>query len=329
MSHLNEPAGNAGVTINGRKITDAERALIREALGIKDGEYTKVEVGTTVTLAPNAEAMVTGRIVGDTLFLDFAIPRGEDGEDGIDGLNGTGTMIVKRTETLPYGQPARVENEGTAERGEYVFYIPQGAPGSGVPAGAVENTYLSYLNGQYVWRAVVSGGTGGGTTIVNMTDAVFGLYDWESGVVLPPPDPTPTQNIMDATLYEAYRSAINAAAAGSKRVAGADAVINAMGGAQKLTLKRNGNVIVTADYSGFMTRSTVGTDVVISLNTLGVVSSMLPADHTTGTWTMEITGGAGYARKITLPVGPDASIIAGAGFNPGTVSLVIPSSVGA
>ena len=253
-------------------------------------------------------------------IIDMIVPR---------GLNGSGTMFVKRTESLPFGQPANVVNEGTEARAEYVFYIPQGAPG--VPPGAAENTYLSYLNGQYVWRTVAAGtgGTGGtgGTTIVSMNDAIFGLYDWEGGTVTPPPVTTPTQNIMDATLYQVYRAAIDAAAVGSKRVAGADSVISQMGTAQKLTLKRDGTAILIAGYSGFMTRSTVNNNVVISLNTLGAVSPIVAASNTSGTWTMEITGGTSYARKITLPVAPDAPTNPSDGFNPGTVSLVIPASL--
>jgi hypothetical protein len=250
-------------------------------------------------------------------IIDMIVPR---------GLNGSGTMFVKRTETLPFGQPANVVNEGTEARAEYVFYIPQGAPG--VPPGATENTYLSFVNGQYVWRTVAAGTGGtGGTTIVSMNDAIFGLYDWEAGSVIPPPVTTPTQNIMDATLYQVYRSAIDAAAVGGKRVAGADSVISQMGQAQKLTLKRDGTAILVADYSGFMTRSTVNNNVVISLNTLGAVSPIVAADNTAGNWTMEITGGTSYARKITLPVAPDAPTSPAAGFNPGAVSLVIPASL--
>lgn len=320
LPHANEPAGNKGVTINGRPITATEQAALRAALGIVgDGGFSAITAGTTVNLPYGVVATVTARDVDGLRYLDFAIPEGKP------GLNGSGTMTVKRTQTLPYGQPANVVNEGTDAKAEYVFYIPQGAPGESLPAGAVENTYLGYLNGQYVWRTVSGTGTGGSTTIIN-SDAVFGAYPWEGAIVVTPPT-TPAQTVMDATLYSAYQSAINGAPLGSKRIAGALAIINAMGSTQKLTMRRDGQTILVANYSGSMSYSTVADDIVVSLATLGAVSPIVAADNTTGTWTMEIAGGASFSRTITLPVTLDQAALVGDGFNPGTVSVLVPRSV--
>jgi hypothetical protein len=100
-----------------------------------------------------------------------------------------------------------------------------------------------------------------------------------------------------------------------------------MGSAQKLTLKRNGIAVLTADYTGAMVQFNTGANIGVTLPSTFTVGPIAAADVDTGTWTGEITGGASFARKITLAITPDVdTATTGQGFNP-TVTLIIPRSV--
>lgn len=337
MRHQNEPGGNAGVTINGRPMTLAERAAIRLALGIEDVPVLTVDAGDTFTLEPNQLAKVLPRGNGTQRIFDFYIPKGAPGKDG---LNGSGTIVVKRTETIPWDQPANVVDEGANGRAELVFYVPAGQPGASIlPQGAFEDSYLSFKDGVYTWRAITPGtGTGGTVTYTDLGDEpILGPYAWETGgVVLPDPTdpgtgggggtptPTPTQTILDAGTYASYSAAASAVAVGGRRIAAADALIAAFGPNYTLAMRRNSVDILVANYAGAMVRSTSGIDVILTLGTLGVVSNVAPSDITTGTWEMVITSGT---HVIKLPVTLDAASTTGDGFNPGPVVLVLPRAM--
>ena len=284
-----------------------------------------VMAGTTTTTAPGTQAEVVNRGTAQARILDFKIPAGQPGRDGTNGLNGTGSIEVVETITGAPGTPAKVENVGTGDRAQLKFTIPAGQPGnvtgggtgngSGLPAGGTDGQVL-----------VKTGATEGAATWKDLTlvaEALQGLYAWEVGVTQPPAI-SPTT--LDATTRTAYLNAIAEAPIGSKRAAGANALIVAMGSAQKLTLKRNGIAVLTADYTGAMVLTNDGTNIGVSLPSLTAISPVLAAEVTTGTWTGEIAGGTGYARLISLQIAPDVSTAPGQGFNP-NVNLIVPRSV--
>lgn len=280
-----------------------------------------VTVGTTTTGAPGSPALAINRGTAVNRIIDFVIPEGRPGTNGLNGLNGTGTITVKETITGAPGTEANVVNVGTGDRAELVFTIPAGQPGggtgtgSGLPAGGTDGQVL-----------VKTGATEGAATWKDLTlvaEALQGLYAWEVGVTQPPAI-SPTT--LDAATRTAYLNAIAEAPLGSKRAAGANSLIVSMGSAQKLTLKRNGVAVLTADYTGAMVLTNDGTNIGVTLATLTSVSPILAAEVTTGTWTGEIAGGTSFARLITLQIAPDVSTAPGQGFNP-NVNLIVPRSV--
>jgi hypothetical protein len=286
-----------------------------------------------VPYTENAEITNRGTLV-DAIF-DFKIPRGAP------GLNGTGTMVVGAVETLPPGSQATVTNVGTGDKAVLNFGIPQGEPGPttvvdgngdliyGVPAGGTTGQVLmknSDNDYSMVWATVA---TGGGTGSTSVADQFIGSYPWE-GVVTSDPGVT-----FDATTLTEYKAAIAAAASGSKRLAGAQAVQAAMGTAQRLTLKRDGTVVLTAEYTGQMPIYNDGTQIGVNHSTISSVSNIATADLDTGTWTAELSGGANYARLIMMTLGVvgsgkqlalSADTAQGMGLNP-TFNIIVPRSV--
>lgn len=296
------------------------------------GTSATVTVGTTTTGAPGSPAQAINRGTPGARIIDFVIPRGQDGLPGANGLNGTGTIVIGETITGAPGTAAQVVNVGTDSRAVLKITIPQGipgapgAPGTGgtgtgtggasLPAGGTDGQVLTKVGtdaNAAIWK-----------TFAPIVDTLMGTYLWESTVVTPPT--TPSSNVLDATTLAAYQTAIAEASIGSKRVAAANAIIVAMGTAQKLTMKRNGVVVLVADYTGPMTQTNNGTNIGVTLPSTFTVGPIAAADVATGTWSGEITGGTSFARKITLPIATDVSTAPGQGFNP-TVNLIIPRSV--
>jgi hypothetical protein len=287
------------------------------------GTAATIMAGTTTTGAPGTAAQAINRGTPQARIVDFVIPAGRDGLPGQNGLNGTGTITVKQTITGAPGTPASVVNTGTGDRAELVFTIPAGQPGGGTGSGDGSGLPAGGTDGQVL---VKTGATAGAATWKDLTlvaEALQGLYAWEVGVTQPPAI-SPTT--LDATTRAAYLTAIAEAPIGSKRTAAANALIVAMGSAQKLTLKRNGIAVLTADYTGAMVQTNDGTNIGVTLGTLSAVSPILAAEVTTGTWTGEIAGGTSFTRLISLQIAPDVSTAPGQGFNP-NVNLIVPRSV--
>lgn len=289
------------------------------------GTAATVMAGTTTTTAPGTLAEVINRGTASARILDFKIPAGRDGKNGENGLNGTGTITVKETITGAPGTPAKVENVGTGDRAELVFTIPAGQPGNVTGGGTGSGSSLPAggSDGQVLVKVGATEGAAAWKALEQITDTLFGKYAWEVGVVTPP---DVSQTVMDATLFSAYQQAVGNASVGGKRAAGANAIIVAMGTAQRLTMKRNGVAVLTAEYSGAMTQVTVGADIAVTLPALQSVSPILAAEITSGTWEMVIAGGANFARTITLAVTTDVNTTPGDGFNP-TVNLILPRSL--
>ena len=112
---------------------------------------------------------------------------------------------------------------------------------------------------------------------------------------------------LDATTATAYRAAMDAAAPGSKRAAGANALIDAFGSRQVLEIFHNNKNIIRCEYEGSMTISSV--DGSIKLHTSVAVPSdiLLTADLSTGRATFLFKGGENYAAQMTGTVGRIAS----------------------
>jgi hypothetical protein len=284
-----------------------------------------VTAGTTTTGLPGTAAQVINRGTAQNRIFDFVVPAGRDGTNGLNGLNGTGTITIGQTITGAPGTPASVVNVGTADRAVLDITIPQGIPGNSTGTGGTGGALpAGGTDKQVLVKVGTADGAATWQTLAPIVDTLMGTYLWESTVVTPPTNPG--SNVLDATTLAAYLNAIAEASLGSKRVAGANAIIVAMGTAQKLTLKRNGIAVLTADYTGAMTQTNNGTNIGVTLPSTFTVGPIAAADVATGTWTGEITGGTGFARKITLPIATDVSTAPGQGFNP-TVNLIIPRSV--
>lgn len=296
--------------------------------GSSGGTSATVTAGTTTTGAPGTAAQVINRGTPGARIFDFVIPRGLDGAAGANGLNGTGTIVIGETITGAPGTEAKVENVGTDSRAVLKITIPQGIPGTPGTSGTGGTGGISLPTGGTDGQVLTKVGTDANAaiwkTLAPIVDTLMGTYLWESTVVTPPT--TPSSNVLDATTLAAYLAAIGEASMGSKRVAAANAIIVAMGTAQKLTMKRNGVIVLVADYTGPMTQTNNGTNIGVTLPSSFTVGPIAAADVATGTWSGEITGGTGFARKITLPIATDVSTAPGQGFNP-TVNLIIPRSV--
>jgi len=329
MIHQNEPPGNKGVTLNGRAVTADEAAEIRKALGIALQRQLTLKAGDVLTVPWSNAAKV--HTLGTEFDVEFAfeIPEGRPGIDGI------GSVDAAEAVSVPFGQAPDVINFGTPERAKLRFYIPEGprgAPGIGVPLNPVEDFVVGFKNGTIQWVPQAAGtgnpGSGGGTTIINTGGfSLAAPYPWETAVVIPPVDPGAPQTVFDAVTYTTYQAAAGAAAVGSKRQAAADSLITTFGTAQKLSMKRNGVTVFTADYSGLMTKTTVGVDVGVVLQNMTGISAITAADIASGTWTMVISGGTGFARTMTLNALMEASTDATQGFNPGPITFILPRSL--
>lgn len=314
MAHPNEPAGNAGVTLNGKPLTPEQIAALRAALGITgNGGNVTLAAGNTTTIDPGLSASVQQRGDANNVIFDFLIPAGKDGK------NGTGSITAKATVSVPYGQPANVVDTGTPGVAELTFYIPEGKPGE-LPPGAIDGTILARMNGQYVWVPLP---TGSGGSVSTISDSIMGKYPWETTTV----PVTPHSLILDDATYAEYLAALVVAPVGSKRNAVANALQAALGTSQKLTMTRNGVLVLTATYTGAMTKVTVGSDIAVTFaGDPSDVTAIGTADSTTGAWQMVIAGGSNYSRTVTLPVATDVATAAGMGFNP-LVYLVLPPSL--
>jgi hypothetical protein len=154
-------------------------------------------------------------------------------------------------------------------------------------------------------------------------------------VDIPVPHTRPTTTL-DATTQTAYNTAANGAAVGGKRMAAANAVVNAMQPSHRLYIYKDGEVIVSVTYTGAMLAVDDGYDVSIQpSNTVATSEALKSGDLATGTWWFEIQGGTSYARFITGSVGAagsgadlelDDNPAVGQGFDL-RVNFVIPRSL--
>lgn len=312
------------------EITDFGTGLVLPdgVIGVP-GAAATIRVGETLTLPSNQNASVTNIGNFNHAILHFEIPRGQD------GLNGTGTMVVGEVATLPPGSAATVVNVGTESRAVLNFGLPKGDPGLpgggsggvGFPVNPIDGYVVGYANGAVKW-VPQTGGSGGS---VAAQEIYISLLPWEDGTD-PSPGFTP---LLDATSQGEYAAAISAAQAGSKRLAGANKLIEIFDTARRLTIKRDAATVMFLDYTGAMTLYSSGGQIGVSLGTLSTVSSIAAADIDTGTWTAVLAGGTNMARSAVLTVGPtgsgkmlilDADTAPGMGINPSFV-LVAPRSV--
>lgn len=141
-------------------------------------------------------------------------------------------------------------------------------------------------------------------------------------------------NIFDSATLAEYTAAIANAANGSKRMAGASAIVAALNPVHRLVISRDGVSIAVVNYSGACVATNDGTNVVI---TLGSASggSVATADIDTGTWTFQLQGGANFARSLSGTVGPAGSgadlILSadtdGSSSFTSTISFIVPRSI--
>lgn len=317
------------------EITDFETGLVLPdgVIGVP-GAAATIRVDETLTLEPNQNARVTNIGNFNHAILHFEIPRGRD------GLDGTGTMVVGDVTTLPPGSAATVVNVGTEERAVLNFGLPKGDPGLpatgngngsggvGVPPGGSDGQVLvknGNLNYAVEWRTLAGSGGGGAAQ-----ETYISLLPWENGA--PPPNFVP---LLDEASQAIYAAAIANAVAGSKRLAGANALIGIFGNARRLTIRRNDAIVMFLDYTGALPLYNSGGQIGVSLGTVSSVSPIASADIDTGTWTAVLAGGVDLDASVFLTVGPagsgkmlilDADTAPGMGISPSFV-LVAPRSV--
>lgn len=332
------------------EITDMETGLVLPdgVIGVP-GAAATIRLAPLVVLEPGEDPAVSNIGNFNHAIFEFKLPKANDGKDGVDGkdgadgLNGTGTMVVGSVATLPPGSEATVVNVGTDSRAILNFGIPRGEPGLpgtvdgdgndavGIPPGGSDGQVLTKngsLDYAVVWRTPAPGGGGGGGAA---QEIYISLLPWE-GTVVTPPTFTP---LLDSVTQAEYAAAIQAAPGGSKRLAGANQLIASFGDARRLTITRDGVLVVFLDYTGPLALYDNGIQVGVSLGTVSTVSDIAAADIDTGEWTAVLSGGAGLSRTASLTVGPTgsgklvtlaASPAPGMGINPAFV-LVAPRSV--
>ena len=116
----------------------------------------------------------------------------------------------------------------------------------------------------------------------------------------------PANATFDAATLSEYQTAIANAPLGSKRVAGANAVVQAMQPEHVFYIYQDDNIIINASYQGDCVVIDDGTDVSIGLGTVAS-SSVLSASLSVGTWTFAVLGGDNFSRSITGTVGASGS----------------------
>lgn len=151
--------------------------------------------------------------------------------------------------------------------------------------------------------------------------------------VLPPP--TVYTFSMDNTTTNEYNTAIANAALGSKRIAGANAISNAMTTTYRLYIYQESTLVLPMQFTAPMVVADDGTNVSVSTATPESTDPLVAADITAGTWHFELQGGGGYTRLIKGSVGPVGSgkmIEISDNPSPGTgmtvsFSMIVPRSV--
>lgn len=164
-------------------------------------------------------------------------------------------------------------------------------------------------------------GTGG------YTETLLATYPWETAT-----NPAVVTDVkLDIATQAAYNSAANGATTGGKRLAGAEAIIAAMGNVYNLTLAQGGQTRGVVHYTSQMVVSTVGTDVVIQPGNIGAVDSFAAGAIASGIWTATFANAAG--NSITLSLGTvggttdyflSGSTAVGVGLRPESVTLTMP-----
>jgi hypothetical protein len=113
--------------------------------------------------------------------------------------------------------------------------------------------------------------------------------------------------IADPVTRLQYSVAIAAAAAGVKRLAGAAAIVQAMGNTARLLISRNNQLVLQAEYRTAFTVSNSNGVVAVKPPAVTDNTVFTAADINTGNWTFELQGGFGYSRILRGTVGADGS----------------------
>jgi len=140
---------------------------------------------------------------------------------------------------------------------------------------------------------------------------------------------------LDSATLAAYTSAVLRAPLGSKRLAGANALLNIFSPYSVVfNIYQNGNQIIHTLYSGTLSVTNISN--VVSLNFgIPISSSMTSGSLSSGTWTFHITGGPSGLNNISGTVGAtgsganitlDFDPVAGMGFI-SAISFIVPKAV--
>ncbi|WP_407308411.1 Ig-like domain-containing protein [Acinetobacter sp.] len=160
------------------------------------------------------------------------------------------------------------------------------------------------------------------STTLNFTDANNGTYSYTAKaydaagnsavsepvvitvniIVIPPPTVYPFSK--DSVTKTEFKNAVEAAPIGQKRVAGAQALIDAMKPNYHLNIYQENTLVVSIAFTEYLQINNDGADVVVTLGTPDSGNPLVAADITQGTWHFELIGGQDNTRSIKGSVGP-------------------------
>jgi len=153
-----------------------------------------------------------------------------------------------------------------------------------------------------------------------------------------PPPPVTNDLVLSGDLLQAMNDAIAAADSGvtesGKRVAAANALINAMAPNHTLSIFRDGVEIIRAEFPAKMELYSNEEDIGVALGEVGSSTTYKTADINTGSWIFTIKGGPSDMSTIDGSVGPigsnkdlilEDSTVAGQVFDQVVVFLLHPS----
>lgn len=151
-----DPAKPAANTPNSSAEMRSQLNGLKDLIDAVSG-VTSAQVDGVTTVNPTDPATVGVSVIGSTLHLTFAIPRGQDGQTGAPGGQGSpgndgatgpqgppfANALVDAVTTLPSGSAATVSVIFDGSNVRFTFGLPAGADGVAGPPGEVTNADLT------------------------------------------------------------------------------------------------------------------------------------------------------------------------------------------
>lgn len=186
----------------------------------------------------------------------------------------------------------------------------------------ITESYTSADNGRitYVAKAYDAANNVGTSSTITVT------VDIEAAI--------PSLVLDEATVADIKIALSTAPASSNKRQVVVNSIINAMKPDHRLDIYQNDILVIPAVFTGDCSLIDDGVNVSLGLGELSSADPIVTANLAVGSWTFELSGGAGFSRKITGTVGStaDNTLIlsdnpaAGMGFDP-SISFLVPDTI--